>query len=82
LVSIQAFNGAALSLHFPIPTHSYKWFFQSTFKATSFFEAGLPFSSAMEGVCSARVQAQNKHSRVNLQVAFADINICESWSAY
>jgi hypothetical protein len=33
LVSIPAFNGAALSLHFPIPTHSYKWFFQSTFKA-------------------------------------------------
>src|SRR5262245_39135731 len=33
LVSIQAFNGATLSLHFPIPTHSYKWFIQSTFKA-------------------------------------------------
>src|SRR5262245_4547145 len=33
LVSIPAFNGATLSLHFPIPTHSYKWFIQSTFKA-------------------------------------------------
>jgi hypothetical protein len=26
------------------------------------FEARLPFSSAMEGVCSAQVQAQNEHS--------------------
>ena len=26
-------SAAALSLHFPIPTHSYKWFIQSTFKA-------------------------------------------------
>jgi hypothetical protein len=43
LVSIQAFDGAALSLHFPIPTHSYKWFIQSTFKAGSYFEARLPF---------------------------------------
>jgi hypothetical protein len=27
------------------------------------FEARLAFSSAMEGVCSAQVQEQNKHSR-------------------
>src|SRR5262249_31303025 len=32
-------------------------------KAPNHFEVSLPFSSAMEGVCSAQVQAQNKHSR-------------------
>ena len=39
----------------------------------------------MEGVCSAQVQAQNKHSRgsaLALQAAFADINIHKSRSVY
>jgi hypothetical protein len=43
----------------------------------------------MEGVCSAQVQAQNKHSRglktgsaLALQAAFADINIHKSCSVY
>jgi hypothetical protein len=41
------------------------------------FRGPLAFSSAMEGVCSAQVQAQNKHRRdgLILQAAFADINI-------
>jgi hypothetical protein len=29
----------------------------------NYFVARLPFSSTMEGVCSAQVQAQNKHTR-------------------
>jgi len=43
----------------------------------------------MEGVCSAQVQAQNKHSRkgnagpaLALQAAFGDINIAKGWSVY
>jgi hypothetical protein len=43
----------------------------------------------MEDVCSAQVQAQNKHSRelkmgtaLALQAAFADINIHKSRSVY
>src|SRR5215831_1627398 len=34
---------AALSFHFPIPTHSYKWFIQSTFKAVGYFDERLLF---------------------------------------
>src|SRR5262245_19335062 len=32
-------------------------------KKANYFEARLAFSSTMEGVCSAQVQAQNRHSR-------------------
>jgi hypothetical protein len=32
-------------------------------QSNNYFEARLAFSSTMEGVCSAQVQAQNKHSR-------------------
>jgi hypothetical protein len=49
------------------------------------FRFPLAFSSTMEGVCSAQVQAQNKHSRrrnlkgsaLILPAAFADINIAK-----
>jgi hypothetical protein len=48
------------------------------------FRGPLVFSSTMEGVCSAQVQAQNEHSRglktesaLALQAAFADINIAK-----
>jgi hypothetical protein len=33
-------------------------------KKVQLFQSPLAFSSTMEGVCSAQVQAQNKHSRV------------------
>jgi hypothetical protein len=32
-------------------------------ESPTIFEAHLLFSSTMEGVCSAQIQAQNKHSR-------------------
>src|SRR5262245_61230144 len=36
---------------------------QTLTRKPNYFEAHLLFSSTMEGVCSAHVQAQNKHSR-------------------
>jgi hypothetical protein len=52
-------------------------------KKAQLFRSPLAFSSAMEGVCSAQVQAQNKHSKDErlkksafiLPTAFADINV-------
>jgi hypothetical protein len=48
------------------------------------FRSPLAFSSAMEVVCSAQVQAQKKHTRkrktgtaLNLPAAFAGINIAK-----
>src|SRR5262245_8082037 len=43
LVSIQAFNGGLGRSILPIRTHSVIYFFQSTFKAASYFEARLLF---------------------------------------
>ena len=58
-------------------------------KKVQLFRGPLAFSSTMEGVCSAQVQALNKHSRelkmgtaLALQAAFADINIHKSRSVY
>ena len=52
-------------------------------KKAQLFRGPFAFSSTMEGVCSAQVQAQNKHSRgrngrpSSCQAAFADINIAK-----
>jgi hypothetical protein len=51
-------------------------------KKAQLFRSPLAFSSAMEGVCSAQVQAQNKHRRIHrigprVAGGFADINIAK-----
>jgi hypothetical protein len=87
--SIQAFNAGAVPSFYRfehIATNS-------SFKVLSkqgAISIPLAFSSDMEGVCSAHVQAQNKHSRgpqrtvsdFALLATFADSNIRKSRSVY